>query len=175
MDALLLRFFAPCLAALTCCSSSKSGGPDASSGEACVAYVSDAGLTAPVSFAADVAPVFQQNCASGGFGCHGTDENTPYLGEVDGGADTSALLASIVNVLSPEDPLMELVAAGDPAHSYLMHKMDGDQCTLAAACMMSRFDYLANCGNTMPNGGPALPVATRDLVRAWIAQGAMNN
>jgi hypothetical protein len=172
MDALRLRFFAPCLALLTSCSSSKTGDSDAAT---CHAFVSDAGLSETISFAADVVPIFQTNCTGGGFGCHGTDDNTPYLGDADGGSDPSDLLASIVGVLSPEDPLMDLVAAGDPANSYLMHKMDGDQCTLAAGCMQSRFGYLTDCGNNMPNGGATLPLATRDMVRAWIAQGATNN
>ncbi|HEY4013444.1 MAG TPA: hypothetical protein VGM06_08905 [Polyangiaceae bacterium] len=172
MGALFLPLFVASLPALTSCST-KTDTP--APPEVCTAFVSDAGLSTAVSFVSDVAPILQQNCASGGFNCHGTDQNRPYLGDPDGGIDPAATLASIVSVLSPEDPLMVFVAPHDPSNSYLMHKMDGDQCTLAAACAMSRFAFLDNCGNDMPNGGPTLPLATRDLVRAWIAQGALDN
>jgi hypothetical protein len=172
MGALFLRLSIASLPALSSCSSKTAApAPD----EVCTAFVSDAGLSTPVSFVNDVAPVLQQNCTSGGFNCHGTDQNRPYLGDTDGGTDPTAILASVVSVLSPEDPLMFFVAPGDPAHSYLMHKIDGDQCTLAAACAMTQFTYLTACGNDMPNGAPMLSVATRDAVRAWIAQGAANN
>jgi hypothetical protein len=142
--------------------------------EHCVAFVSDASLAAPVSFVASVLPIFQNNCTSGGVNCHGTAGNVPYLGMADGGEDPSLIIASIVNVPSPEDPLMDLVGAGDPAHSYLMHKLDGDQCTLAAGCATSKFNYLSNCGDDMPNGRPALSLATRDIIRSWVKQGAQD-
>lgn len=74
---------------------------------------------------------------------------------------------------------MSFVAPGDPMHSFLMHKLDGDQCTLAQQCADSGLTSLTSgptpCGNDMPNGAAMLPPATRDAVRAWINQGAANN
>jgi len=65
---------------------------------------------------------------------------------------------------------MPLVTASDPSKSYLMHKLDGDQCQYNAECSGQ------SCLSLMPSGGTQLlPVATRDVVRRWIAQGAQNN
>ena len=69
---------------------------------------------------------------------------------------------------------MPVIAPGDPANSYLMHKIDGDQCTLAADCASSTTQY-TDCGQQMPYSSPPLDPATADLVRKWIAQGAKNN
>lgn len=159
------------------CSSKGDATPDANDPYgACVAFVDDGGASANVSFVMDVAPIFQNNCTSGGFNCHGTSQNLPYLGSADGGADPANMLVSIVDVPSPEDPAMKLVAPGDPQHSYLMHKLDWDQCTLLADCTTNNFAYLnPRCGNDMPNGAAMLPLALRDTIRAWIRQGANNN
>jgi hypothetical protein len=176
--ALLIGFFVPAslLVFPACSGQPKAAAADAGPyGGPCLPFVSKADLSAPVSFGADVAPIFQSNCTSGGVNCHGTNGNVPYLGAVDGGEASATILASIVSIPSPEDPMMLLVSPTDPANSYLMHKMDGDQCTLAQGCATSRFPDLANCGNDMPNGMATLAITSRDLVRAWIAQGAADN
>jgi hypothetical protein len=164
---------------LTACSSTAKGPPAATEGGAydlCQAYMPDADLSMPASFGADVAPVFQRNCTSGGAMCHGTQGNAPYLGEADAGVDAQIILARIVSVKSDEDPSMQLVAPADPANSYLMHKLDHDQCILAAECAVSTFGrYYPTCGANMPLQMPQLPAATRDAIRAWIEQGATNN
>jgi hypothetical protein len=64
---------------------------------------------------------------------------------------------------------MPYVTPGKPEESYLMHKLDGDQCYFDDQCLGHR------CQASMPNLGTSLPVGTRDIVRRWIAQGAMNN
>ena len=70
---------------------------------------------------------------------------------------------------------MNFVTAGDPAQSFLMHKMDGDQCTLIPECMVPG-SYRPNCGVFMPyQAASILDVAARDVVRRWIGQGAQNN
>jgi hypothetical protein len=87
--------------------------------------------------------------------------------------------------------MMPLVSPGDPGMSFLMHKMDGDQCTLAAACNAGPYGPVyRDCGCTMPllpqaNVGASalgscasgMQVSERDRnrVRAWIEQGAKNN
>ena len=65
---------------------------------------------------------------------------------------------------------MPLVTPGSPEKSFLMHKLDADQCAYAAACTV------ADCGAKMPRDG-TMPLApqNRDNVRRWIAQGAGDN
>jgi hypothetical protein len=64
---------------------------------------------------------------------------------------------------------MAYVKAGDPSQSFLMRKMDGDQCVLDAQCAGM------TCQTSMPQNLPLLDVAPRDVVRRWIAQGAADN
>lgn len=160
------------------------GGAD---GGMCVAgmtppYVSCANLTSPpVSYAASVQPVFNASCAIAGATCHG-DPNTNamatgqvYLGNEAGGADAGLVLMGLVGKPSAEDPQMDLVAPGDPAHSFLMHKLDGDQCIYAAQCNATKNPVFTNCGLQQPYNSGVLDLATRDAIRRWIAQGAQND
>jgi hypothetical protein len=67
--------------------------------------------------------------------------------------------ANLVNVGALQSPGAARVAAGDPANSYLIRKLEG-----------------ANiAGSRMPLGGPFLDAATLARVRSWIASGAPNN
>jgi hypothetical protein len=160
------------LPVLAACSSRDSAAGAADAG--CFPYVSDAALSAPVSFAAGVMPIFSGNCAVGGGTCHGDVATLPYLGSADGSADATSILSTIVSKRSQENAAMDFISPGDPAKSYLMHKMDGDECTLAVQCAQSHTDF-SQCGANMPFLSPLLPAAQRDVVRAWIQQGAQNN
>jgi hypothetical protein len=149
----------------------------------CVQRVSGADLSSPtVSLVADVIPIFRQSCAIGGASCHGDPlvitQSRPFLGTVDedAGASTAQVVWSgLVGVKSAEDLTMNLVTAHDPGTSFLMHKMDGDQCTLVSECMMAG-SYRPNCGAAMPYQAPdILPAVPRDTVRRWIWQGAKND
>lgn len=160
--------------------SSSGGGSGSGGGDAgCQAYTSDADLTMPtVSFANQIMPVFQASCGIAGATCHGNPNvasmGRPFLDYPDGGANAGMVLAAIVGKPSTEDPQMDVIKAGDPANSFLMHKLDGDQCTLAAACAKGGSPY-PDCGLQMPYSSPPLDQATRDTIRRWIAQGASNN
>ena len=163
------------------CSSGAATNPDAAAG-GCQAYVSTANLDSPVvSFAADVTPILSSTCAVND-SCHGSPsvvaEARPFLGFAgpDGGlASAQTILDGLVGVKSKEDLSMNLVTAGDPAQSFLMHKVDDDQCTLIPQCMMGS-SVRPNCGVFMPYQYPdILDVATRDVLRRWIHQGARNN
>jgi hypothetical protein len=145
--------------------------------QTCEPYTPDADLSATVSFSASVIPIFQKNCASIGGTCHGDQGKSPRLGSADdGGIDAAIVLESIVGMVSAEDPTMAFVTPSDPAHSFLMHKIDADQCTLSAECEESLFsDDFPNCGSPMPFLRPTLPETTRNEVRAWIQQGAQQN
>jgi hypothetical protein len=108
---------------------------------------------------------------------------TPHsleLGGGDAGVEPSELLTKLVGAKAAEAPEMDLIAPGDPANSYLMHKMDNDQCTLAAQCNAGALgSKIPDCGKAMPPVAASMPLklsaATRDVVRAWIHQGAQDN
>ncbi len=141
--------------------------PDAG---ACTPYVPPAttDLTTPtVSFATDVMPVFAHNCSSSS--CHGIADSPRgdlFLGaELAHGTDASKVYAALAKP-SGQLPSMPYVTAGDPSSSYLMHKLDADQCMYQTSCVGH------DCLQSMPYDTSALPVETRDVVRRWIAQGA---
>lgn len=70
---------------------------------------------------------------------------------------------NLVNVPSQECPLFKRVSPGSAAQSYLVFKIAGPP----QPCFS---------GNQMPSGGsPPLPAADQELIRTWIAQGAINN
>jgi hypothetical protein len=163
------------------CSSSTDNSTDNDAGTLCEPYTSTADLSQPVSFKKDVMPIFHANCA----GCHkGGGNGTPNalaLGDADGGLGPSEILPKLVGAKAVEAPDLDLIAPGDPGNSYLMHKMDGDACMLAAQCNSGSLGSMyPNCGGMMPpvkapSTTPKLVSATRDTVRAWIHQGAQDN
>jgi hypothetical protein len=166
--------------ALVACSTSSA--PNDASAGGCRKNASTASLTSPtVAFRRDVVPILQNSCSIGS-SCHGQPtavaEQRPFLGYTDadaGATDYAAVLAAIVGVKSKEDLSMNLVTAGDPSSSFLMHKLDDDQCTMIPACDQPG-SFRPNCGVFMPYQAPdLLNVATRDTVRRWIAQGARND
>ena len=122
-------------------------------------------LSPAVSFTKDVLPIFGQSCAFST--CHGAS-----VGPANGvflGRDGPRVHAALVGVKGEELPTMAFVAPGDPRASYLMRKMDGSQCALDAQCAGG------SCNGAMPKGEGSLDIATRDIVRRWIAQGAKND
>ncbi len=150
-----------------------------------------------MSFASDIMPIFQTSCAKP-LVCH-NDPTTavrggnggggrPYLGlGVDAGAPTMTDIMKVYLGLTSDTPPnhstswellkptpMKYIAPSDPAHSYLMIKMDGMQMQTMYDC--STGDYVGMCGLYMPSdaNGP-LDQATRDKVRNWISQGAKAN
>jgi hypothetical protein len=174
---------ASALAGLSLGCASSSTAADAGTSGGCPRYVSNADLSTPILFETDVlSPIFEATCAAGGQSCHGdpsvVSSARPFLGYFDHRADAGtagSVLGGLVGVKSMEDPSMNLVTAGDPEQSFLMHKMDGDQCTLIEQCMVTGSSR-PNCGVFMPYQAPStLDVAQRDAVRGWIKQGAKIN
>ena len=101
----------------------------------------------PVSYAADVQPIWSANCV----GCHGAGG--------EGGLDlrASAGTAAIVSVTATSYTGLRVVP-GDPHSSVLYLKLEGDPRT----------------GNRMPFGG-ALSADELAIIHNWIAEGAANN
>jgi len=140
------------------------GGEDGSS---CVVFAPptsfDAGAPS-VSFASDVVPIFVASCSFPS--CHGS--TTAPQGGVYLGASAGQVYANLVGVPSTELVSMDRVKAGDPANSFLLHRVDGDACSLAGCTS-------AACTELMPQGGPALEEAKLLAIRAWIIQGALSD
>jgi hypothetical protein len=148
----------------------------------CSAYVVPAStdLKAATSFKTDVLPILVQSCAF--TSCHGMaggTNNGISLGvKPPAMSDPAMVVAGMVNVKAKELPTMNFVTPSDPASSYLMHKVDGDNCTFDKMCSDGTLPYRpgsATCQGTMPQAGDLLPVEKRDTIRRWIAQGAQNN
>ena len=108
---------------------------------------------AEVSFARDLVPILKGICAN----CHLTGEEPGKMKLYP-----SAARASLVNVPSQEGSLVR-VRPGDPAQSYLMHKLDGTHLDVGGQ------------GERMPFGLPPLDDAERQKFRDWIKSGAKNN
>lgn len=120
-----------------------------------VPLASDPELEAQLTFIVDIAPIWKTYCA--GFGCH----DDPY--EAD---SHEAFLQEWVGQVSPVADEMLRIAPGDPAQSFVMHKVDGTQLCAGIACSFQ------GCGLAMPPGEQPLTEDRRSLFRVWIAQGA---
>jgi hypothetical protein len=135
-------------------------------GGQCQPYKSGANLTSPTqSLRTDVVPIFHASCSLPS--CHSAAVASGTL-VLEGDAGT--IRAGIVGVASAEVPSMPYVTAGDPTQSYLMHKIDGDTCSLPGCGPDGGL-----CDVTMPYTGALLTTDTRDIIRRWIAQGALDN
>ena len=136
-----------------------SGTDSGTSTGSCSAYSPPSGtdLTTPtVSFRADVLPIFQASCAK--TNCHAFPGDPQhfnlYLGLADAndagpeGSSTpgtaSAIVGELVGVDSSLLASMPRVTASDPSQSFLMHKVDGDQCLFDTKCDQG------DCGSQMP-------------------------
>ncbi len=102
------------------------------------------------TYAADVHPLLQPSCASGG--CHAGGPAEPMDFRT-----AAAGYASLVNELSTQCSNKYLVKPNDVAGSYLINKLTGQ-----GMCS----------GSQMPKGRAALSPAELDTIRAWISTGA---
>ncbi|WP_437983990.1 hypothetical protein [Sorangium sp. So ce117] len=141
----------------------------------CFDYSKFDGTTPEVSFAGEVLPIFQRSCAFSST-CHGAEAGSAgfaYLGppliEQATQAQIDAIVAQNVGAASRAPSGMARITAGDPANSFLMHKLDD---TLSCGDLECAPD---GCGDPMPFGGDLLPSAERDAIRRWIQQGAKVN
>ena len=119
-------------------------------------------VTARASFG-DVQALFAQGCITAA--CHGA-ARSGGLSLVDG--DTT--FAAMVDQPSQEVPGMRLVRPGNPDQSYLMVKIDGTMRTLPE-CAISMGSN--PCGAQMPQLEAPLSAVQVELIRSWIAQGAL--
>ncbi len=110
----------------------------------------------PVTLSMLQGQIFGPTCAVAG--CHtGPTSNTLPSGMNLTSAANS--FSALVNVTSLEVGSLNRVTPGDPDNSYLVQKLEGTQAV----------------GVRMPLGGPFLNQVQIDMVRQWIADGALNN
>ena len=116
-----------------------------------IAIACDAIAADTVSFARDIAPLLNARCAS----CHLTGQEEGNLA-----LESSAAYASLVGKPSIESDLLR-VKPGAPEQSYLMLKVEG------------RHLDAGGTGVRMPFGATPLDAATLNILRQWIADGAL--
>lgn len=92
--------------------------------------------------------------------CHGGPRAFPML-------TADLAYATLTTAMSMQVTSMRLVAPGDPAQSWLMHKLDGTLSTQSVCAGMN-----SPCGVSMPQNSERLPANERELIRAWIRMGA---
>ena len=113
-----------------------------------------------VSFATQVQPIFTFNCVP----CHGP----PFPAQGQDLTDYTTITSTAIDVPANETILTSMLDRIEPLDStlsYLIHKIDGTHLDPA----------VQGSGLQMPRLRPPLPQANRDLIRAWINQGAQNN
>ena len=137
--------------AILACGGGDSTGPGGGSG-------GNGGTTVPTNptLSLDVQPIFTASCALAG--CHtGTAPQE--------GLDLSAgnTFGNTVDIPSTQLPSMNRITPGDPAQSYLVHKIEGTQASAGGT------------GSRMPLGRAALSSTQIATIRAWITSGAQNN
>jgi hypothetical protein len=136
----------------TGCASAADESPPAQPPAACTPLPDSASL--PASFISDIAPLWDRKCT--GFLCH--------LAPSDANSDED-FLSDWVDQPSAAAASALLIVAGDPAASFLMHKLDATHDCGAFTCPTEA------CGNSMPIGEP-LTEDERAQFRGWIAAGA---
>ena len=106
-----------------------------------------------IDFATQVQPIFDRNCS-----CHLT-VSAPQ-GEV---LQAGSSYDSMVNVPSTEQPSILRVKPGEPDNSYLVIKIDDNVPDVSSR----------RSGDRMPRGRPPLTPGEIDIIRQWIAEGAL--
>lgn len=108
------------------------------------------------TLSAHVQPIFTNTCALSG--CHAS--TNPEEGMSLAAGETHA---NTVNVPSVQLASMDRIEPGQPDNSYLVHKIQGTQASVGGS------------GVQMPEGGAPLSQEQIDLIRAWVARGALDN
>jgi hypothetical protein len=172
--------FAGCCVALVAggCSDDEDTTGDGGSGGGCRDYAT---VTPGASFKDDVMPLFARSCALAS-SCHQGDPGSGMedlgLGpNMDNSPAPQATLDAIHDQLVNQDAMrspLPYVTPDEPGDSWLMAKIEYGEADLAM-CSMCEGE---GCGVFMPFGSPpesGLSRAERDVIAAWILDGAQNN
>ena len=109
----------------------------------------------PVSFAAQIQPIFSNSCGNGA--CHLQGQNSSGLQ-----LDPGLAYGNTVNVNAIQNGSLPRINPGNPEDSYLYRKL-------------LNFNEAVYFGARMPSGRAPLPAEQLELLRTWIAEGAQNN
>ena len=164
---------------LTACGDGGGGDTGGTDG-ACFGYDGFDKESPTVTFKTDVLPILRNSCGVSA-SCHGSETPpTPaqhYFGpaksDPDPTADQIALILESVGKASEMNPDMKIIEASKPEASFLMYKLDMP--VGGPACSDLTCESDKSCGSEMPQGGPQLPLDSRNVIRRWIAQGAKND
>ncbi len=153
---------------------------------------------AVVNFKTQIVPIFNNSCGTGVNGCHGRDafganasqdcrgwlalEDAPlgasfYSGSMSGqatGCPDMSLHQRLMqlDVWQCLDTPTAYVVPGDPAASYIMHKMNGtDLCKENASSISDQMPPPNQAGATPFTLSPA----DKALIQQWIVEGALDN
>jgi hypothetical protein len=110
-----------------------------------------------------VEPLFRASCGIGA-SCHATAQSAGGVQLVTDATYDSAALLERLKQKSTHEPSMALVKPGDPANSFLIHKVTGDFTGLACAA--------TSCGERMPQRSTPLSDDDIAMLQEWIQQGA---
>lgn len=142
----------------------------AEAGEVCVDY---SAVSGDVSFADDVIPLLQQSCTISG-SCHLSGSANPAegleLGLKNSDSMTEAEIDTVYDAIVGVDANaadMKLVAAGDPAQSFLLAKCEYEDFANCEDVSCSP----KGCGSRMPLGAP-MDDSRIAILRKWIKAGA---
>jgi hypothetical protein len=131
-------------------------------------YDYDAFVPSPVSFRADVMPIFAAACSQ----CHSDASASVYFGV--GGTSEEEAVAVFAKLLSGEPkqaPHLAFVEPGDPLHSYMLAKVEyanpGGTCSEVQCAE-------PGCELPAPPAGP-LGEADKGILRSWILGGALDD
>lgn len=115
------------------------------------------------SFSADIVPAIQMSCGSATSTCHQGPNPTGHVIYSGTPAQIHAQLVGVIPSNAPTNAGWFRVAAGDPAHSWILEKVTKDQ------------PGGSGYGTRMPQAAPNLCQPTIDTLSAWISAGAPNN
>ena len=77
----------------------------------------------------------------------------------------------------PEPDGFDMVEPGHPEKSFLMWKIDAvlEKDGSSTFCDQLKCAPNGGCGSSMPQNGPELESADKEVIRRWIAQGAKDD
>jgi hypothetical protein len=141
--------------------------------------------TTPVSFEADIMPIFQVSCVANQCHCSretnrdcapspkaqlflGVKSSLPQPSDV-----VQQVLDNLVDVDSATVPTVKRIASGDPANSFLVMKISDTYNEHGFDCVKQ--DQAAGCGDPMPPAGATLCTQSNgqerfETIVRWVAQ-----
>ena len=136
--------------------------PTGGAADAAVCRTFDGGAAGPSVKRSEISAIIDASCAISS--CHG---NAPGGGRLHlPRSGTGDWYPNVVGFPATELPRMSRVSPGDPANSWLVHKVFGSHCKFDAECIDR------SCRDPMPPTGDMLPATDVQKIIDWIRSGA---